>query len=179
MYRLQAEGNNFGQVDIIEGVEVAAQVVGQGWARPDQLGITGCSYGGYFTAQAIAQFPEVFAAANPQCSFLDAFTEWQLGYSSLLSYLTGRTPMEAPELYQAISPLYSADDITTATMIFHGSADFLQVDVARNFHDVIDGNGVPTTMYEFEGIGHSIFDIGLQRTAAQLQVDFFRNYLTR
>jgi len=179
LYRLQAEGNNFGQVDIIEGVEVAAQVVGQGWARPDQLGITGCSYGGYFTAQAIAQFPEVFAAANPQCSFLDAFTEWQLGYSSLLSYLTGRTPMEAPELYQAISPLYSADDITTATMIFHGSADFLQVDVARNFHDVIDGNGVPTTMYEFEGIGHSIFDIGLQRTAAQLQVDFFRNYLTR
>lgn len=177
LYRLQAEDNNFGQVDIIEGVEIASQVVGERWARRDQLGVSGCSYGGYFAAQAIAQYPNVFAAANPQCSLLDAFTEWQLGYSSLLSYLTGLTPMEAPEYYRQISPLYSAGNITAATMLFHGSADFLQVDMARNFHDVIDNNGHPATLYEFQGVGHSIFDVGLQRTAAQLQVDFFRQHL--
>lgn len=176
-YRAQADGDNFGQVDIIEGVEIAAELVGRGWSRPDQLGVTGCSYGGYYAAQAIAQFPDVFAAANPQCSLLDAFTEWQLGYSSLLSYLVGSTPMEAPERYRQISPLYSAEAITAATMIFHGSTDFLQVDMARNFHDVIESNQVPVTMYEFEGVGHSIFDIGLQRTAAQLQVNFFREHL--
>ena len=176
-YRLQADDNNFGQVDIIEGVEIAAQLVGQGWARPNQLGISGCSYGGYFAAQTITQFPDVFAAANPQCSLLDAFTEWQLGYSSLLSYLIGLTPMEAPERYRQLSPLYSAGDVTAATLIFHGSNDFLQVDMARNFHDVIDQNSIPTMMYEFEGVGHSIFDISLQRIAAQLQVDFFREHL--
>ena len=176
-YRLQADDNNFGQVDIIEGVEIAAQLVGEGWARPNQLGISGCSYGGYFAAQTITQFPDVFAAANPQCSLLDAFTEWQLGYSSLLSYLTGLTPMEAPERYRQLSPLYSAGDVTAATLIFHGSNDFLQVDMARNFHDVIEQNDIPTMMYEFEGVGHSIFDIGLQRIAAQLQVDFFREHL--
>ena len=49
--------------------------------------------------------------------------------------------------------------------------------MARNFHDVIEQNDVPTMMYEFEGVGHSIFDIGLQRIAAQLQVDFFREHL--
>ncbi|MGD1862125.1 MAG: prolyl oligopeptidase family serine peptidase [Leptolyngbyaceae cyanobacterium] len=177
LYKMQADNSNFGQIDIVEGVEIAAQLVGQGWARPDQLGVSGCSYGGYFAAQAIAQYPDVFAAANPQCTLLDAFTEWQLGYSSLLSYLTGRTPMEAPDYYRAISPLYSANEVTAATMLFHGSVDFLQADMARNFHDVIEANGVPVTMYEFEGVGHSIFDIGLQRTAAQLQVDFFRQYL--
>ncbi|NER80319.1 MAG: S9 family peptidase, partial [Leptolyngbya sp. SIO1D8] len=176
-YRLQADGNNFGQVDIAEGVEIAAQLVSQGWSTYEQLGVTGCSYGGYYSAQAIARFPDVFAAANPQCSLLDAFTEWQLGYSSLLSYLTGLTPMEAPDVYQHISPLYSAGQIEAATMIFHGSDDFLQVDMARNFHDVIESNGVPAMMYEFEGVGHSIFDIGFQRIAAQLQVDFFRQYL--
>jgi dipeptidyl aminopeptidase/acylaminoacyl peptidase len=42
-YRLQADGNNFGQVDIVEGVEIANQMVQQGWTTPDQLGITGCS----------------------------------------------------------------------------------------------------------------------------------------
>ncbi len=176
-YRLQADNNNFGQVDIIEGVEIAAQLVGEGWARPNQLGISGCSYGGYIAAQTITQFPDVFAAANPQCSLLDAFTEWQLGYSSLLSYLTGLTPMEAPERYRQLSPLYGAGDVTAATLIFHGSNDFLQVDMARNFHDVIEQNDIPTMMYEFEGVGHSIFDIGLQRIAAQLQVDFFREHL--
>ncbi|HEY9889605.1 MAG TPA: prolyl oligopeptidase family serine peptidase, partial [Candidatus Obscuribacterales bacterium] len=178
-YRLQADGSNFGQVDIIEGVEIASQLVSQGWANADQLGVTGCSYGGYYAAQAIARFPDVFAAANPQCSLLDAFIEWQLGYSSLLSYLTGFSPMEAPDTYQQISPLYSADNIEAATMIFHGSSDFLQVDIARNFHDVIDQNDVPVMMYEFEGVGHSIFDLGLQRVAAQLQVDFFRQHLSQ
>lgn len=176
-YRLQADGRNFGLVDIAEGVEVVAQLVSQGWSTADQLGVTGCSYGGYYTAQVIARFPDLFAAANPQCSLLDALIEWQLGYSALLSYMTGLTPMEAPGFYQQISPLYSAGQITTATMIFHGSDDFLQVDMARNFHDVIDSNGTPAMMYEFEGVGHSIFDIGLQRTAAQLQIDFFRTYL--
>lgn len=176
-YRLQADGNNFGQIDITEGVEIAAQLVSQGWSTPEQLGITGCSYGGYFTAQAIARFPDVFAAANPQCALLDTLIEWQLGYSSLLSYLTGQTPIAAPDLYHQISPLYSADQIEAATMIFHGSADFLQVDIARNFHDVIDSSGTPVTMYEFEGVGHSIFDVGLQRIAAQLQIDFFRTHL--
>lgn len=177
LYRLQADNGNFGQVDIIEGVEIVSQLVSRGWSTHDQVGVTGCSYGGYYAAQAIARFPDVFAAANPQCSLLDAFTEWQLGYSSLLSYLTGLTPMEAPEVYQNISPLYSAGEIATPTMIFHGSEDFLQVDMARNFHDVIEDNDVPVTMYEFQGIGHSIFDVGLQRVAAQLQVDFFRENL--
>ncbi|MEM9007375.1 MAG: prolyl oligopeptidase family serine peptidase, partial [Cyanobacteria bacterium P01_F01_bin.86] len=177
LYRLQADGDNFGQVDIVEGVEIVSQLVSQGWSKSDQIGVTGCSYGGYYSAQAIARFPDVFAAANPQCSLLDAFTEWQLGYSSLLSYLTGFTPMEAPSVYQQISPLYSATQIKAATMIFHGSDDFLQVDMARNFHDVIADNGVPVMMYEFQGVGHSIFDIGFQRIAAQLQVNFFREYL--
>lgn len=177
MYQLQAEGNNFGQVDIIEGVEIASQLVGMGWTRSDQLGVTGCSYGGYYAAQMITRFPDAFAAANPQCSLLDAFTEWQLGYSSLLSYLTGLTPMENPDAYRYISPLYGAGEVEAATMIFHGSGDFLQVDMARNFHDVIEENEVPVTMYEFEGVGHSIFSIELQRSAAQLQVDFFRQHL--
>jgi len=178
LYRLQAEGTNFGQVDIGEGIDIAAQLVGDRWVRRDQLGVAGCSYGGYFAAQAIAQYPTVFTAANPQCSLLDAFTEWQLGYSSLLSYLTGLTPMEAPEQYRRISPLYNAENVTAATMLFHGSADFLQIDMARNFHDIIERNGNSATLYEFEGVGHSIFDTGLQRIAAQLQIDFFRRYLS-
>lgn len=178
-YRLQADNDNFGQIDILEGADIVGDLVSQGWTTRQQIGVTGCSYGGYYTSQAIARFPGLFAAANPQCSLLDTFTEWQLGYSSLLSYLVGKTPMEAPEHYQYLSPLYNADQITTPTMLFHGSDDFLQIDVARNFHDVIDAQGTPVTLYEFQGVGHSIYDPEFQRIAAQLQIDFFRKYLTQ
>ncbi|ASC73101.1 Dipeptidyl-peptidase 5 [Halomicronema hongdechloris C2206] len=176
-YRLHADGSNFGQVDILEGVDILNQVVRRGWSSFSQLGLTGCSYGGYYTSQMIARFPRLVAAANPQCSLLDAFTEWQLGYSSLLSYLVGQTPMEDPQRYAYLSPLYNAAAIRTPTLVFHGSEDFLQVDMARNFHDIIADNEVPVMMYEFQGVGHSLLSVDNQHLAAQLQIDFFRRYL--
>jgi dipeptidyl aminopeptidase/acylaminoacyl peptidase len=176
-YRLQADGQNFGQVDLLEGADIVSQLVSNGWTTARQVGVTGCSYGGYYASQATARFPTVFAASNPQCSLLDTLLEWQLGYSSLLSYLAGTTPMENPTRYQQMSPLYSAQRIQTPTMLFHGSDDFLNIDVVRNFHDVIAANDTPVMLYEFQGMGHSLHDLGYQRIAAQLQVDFFRRYL--
>lgn len=178
-YALQANGDNFGRVDMFEGADIVAQLIQRGWTTGGQIGVSGCSYGGYYASQMMARFPNLFAAANPQCSLLDTLTEWQLGFSSLLSYLVGRTPMEAPTIYQQMSPLYNADRIRTPTMMFHGADDFLQIDMARNFHDVIEENGTPVTLYMFEGIGHSLYDSEYQRIAAQLQVDFFRHHLAR
>ncbi|MBD0335885.1 MAG: S9 family peptidase [Cyanobacteria bacterium Co-bin13] len=177
-YQLQADGQNFGQADILEGVDIVSQLVGNGWTTARQVGVTGCSYGGYYASQMIARFPNTFAASNPQCSLLDTLVEWQLGYSSLLSYLAGTTPMEDPTLYQQMSPLYNAQRIRTPTMLFHGSDDFLNIDVVRNFHDVIAANDTSVMLYEFEGMGHSLHDLGYQRIAAQLQVNFFRRHLS-
>jgi dipeptidyl aminopeptidase/acylaminoacyl peptidase len=176
-YRALADDQNFGRVDVQEGAEIISQMIRQGWTTAGQVGVTGCSYGGYYTAQLIAQFPALVAAANPQCSLLDTLTEWQLGYSSLLSYLVGQTPMEAPAIYLQASPLYNAQAIRTPTLLFHGADDFLQIDVARNFHDVIDSAEIPVMLYEFEGVGHSLYGSGYQPLAAQLQIEFFRQYL--
>lgn len=176
-YRRLADQDNFGQVDIAEGALVIEQMVQRGWAGAGQVGVTGCSYGGYYSAQLISRFPRLVAAANPQCSLLDTLTEWQLGYGALLAYLVGQTPMEAPQRYQRDSPLYQATAIRTPTLLFHGAEDFLQLAVVRNFHDVIAAAGVPVTLYEFEGLGHSLIDPEFQYLAAQLQVAFFRQYL--
>jgi dipeptidyl aminopeptidase/acylaminoacyl peptidase len=176
-YRRLADQDNFGRVDIAEGAQVIEQMVQRGWAGAGQVGVTGCSYGGYYSAQLISRFPRLVAAANPQCSLLDTLTEWQLGYGALLAYLVGQTPMEAPQRYQRDSPLYQATAIRTPTLLFHGAEDFLQLAVVRNFHDVIAAAGVPVTLYEFEGLGHSLIDQEFQYLAAQLQVAFFRQYL--
>jgi dipeptidyl aminopeptidase/acylaminoacyl peptidase len=176
-YRRQAEGQNFGSIDLAEGRDIIQQVVRLGWASSGQVGVSGCSYGGYYAAQSLRLFPGLFAAANPQCSLLDTLTEWQLGYSGLLSYLVGQTPMEDPAAYLAVSPLYGATAITTPTLMFHGTEDFLQIDVARNFHDVLEEAGSPVMLYAFEGAGHGITDPQFQALAAQLQIQFFRQYL--
>ena len=177
-YRGQADHQNFGHIDLVEGRDIIQQVVQMGWARANQIGVSGCSYGGYFAAQSLRQFPGLFAAANPQCSLLDTLTEWQLGYSALLSYLVGQSPMEDPAAYIANSPLYGTTAITTPTLMFHGTEDFLQIDVARNFHDMLDAAGAPVTLYQFEGMGHGISDPHFQNLAAQIQIQFFRQYLT-
>ncbi|MBE9159060.1 prolyl oligopeptidase family serine peptidase [Nodosilinea sp. LEGE 06152] len=177
LYRALAEGQNFGRIDVREGADIIRQMIQQGWTTAAQVGVTGCSYGGYYTAQMMAQFPRLVAAANLQCSLLDTLTEWQLGYSSLLSYLMGQTPMEAPNSYIQASPLYNAAAMRTPALLFHGSDDFLQVDVARNFHDALELADIPVTLYEFEGVGHSLYGSGYQPQAAQLQIEFFRQYL--
>ncbi|PSR14605.1 prolyl oligopeptidase [filamentous cyanobacterium CCP3] len=177
LYRALADGQNFGRIDVQEGADIIRQMIQQGWTTAAQVGVTGCSYGGYYTAQMMAQFPQLVAAANLQCSLLDTLTEWQLGYSSLLSYLVGQTPMEAPSSYIQASPLYNVAAMRTPALLFHGSDDFLQVDVARNFHDALELADIPVTLYEFEGVGHSLYGSGYQPQAAQLQIEFFRQYL--
>ncbi|XGB41334.1 MAG: prolyl oligopeptidase family serine peptidase [Nodosilinea sp. LVE1205-7] len=176
-YRRQADGNNFGMLDLQEGREVIDQMVQRGWASRDRVGMTGCSYGGYYTAQILTRFPQLFAAANPQCSLLDTLTEWQLGYGALLSYLIGQTPMENPQRYQSLSPLYNATAIRTPTLLFHGTQDFLPIAMVRNFHDLIAASGVPVTLYEFQETGHALVDPLYQRLAVQLQLEFFHRYL--
>lgn len=177
-YRRQADGDNFGSLDLQEGQEVIDQMVQRGWVSRNQVGVTGCSYGGYYTAQILTRFPQLFAAANPQCALLDTMTEWQLGYGALLSYLIGQTPMENLQRYQSLSPLYRATAIRTPTLLFHGSQDFLPISMVRNFHDLIAAAGVPVTLYEFEEAGHALSNPLHQRLAAQLQFEFFRHYLT-
>jgi hypothetical protein len=46
---------NFGEIDIDEQAEISRQLVERGYTSPARLGITGFSYGGYFTSQSITR----------------------------------------------------------------------------------------------------------------------------
>ena len=62
-------GRNFGAVDIDEAAQAVQSLIALGYATPDQVGITGCSYGGYFTSrESLVRYPELYAVANAQCS---------------------------------------------------------------------------------------------------------------
>lgn len=173
-----AERGNFGQIDIDEQAEIVNQMISRGWTSKGKIGITGCSYGGYFTWQSIIRHPTLYSAANPQCALVDLVTEWKRGYDAVLPFLEGTTPFESPEEYRKDSPSYNAAKVKTPVLTFHGTEDFLPVTLNENLHLQLVNQGTPARMIKFQGAGHGIVSSAeYEFYGAQEQIQWFRTYL--
>jgi pimeloyl-ACP methyl ester carboxylesterase len=172
-----ADSRNFGTIDIDEGAEVVRQMIARGYTSSDRVGITGCSYGGYFATQSIARHPDLYAAANPQCTLLDTIVEWQTGFTVLMSYLMGLPPTTIPAEYVQDSPGYNTGTIRTPTLIFHGTEDYLPVSIAESFYKELTSQETPVRMLKFEEEGHGLAAPDNQLLAAQEQIAWFRQHL--
>ena len=174
-----ADGRNFGQVDIDEQVEIVKQLQDRGYTSSARVGITGCSYGGYFTSESITSHPGVYAAANMQCSLLDLVDEWQTGFKPYISFLEGRTPIDQLREYQRDSPSFNASRVRTPVLIFDGTEDFLPYTLSQNFHDAVNAAGTPSDFLLFSGEGHGLRAPSSEFVAGQAQINWFRRYLAR
>lgn len=173
-----ADGENFGKIDIDAMAEIATHLVALGWASPDGLGVSGCSYGGYMTSQSIVRHPTLWSAANPQCSLVDLISEFQVGYGAHIAYLMGATPWGNWLHYIDASPGYHGALVQTPTLVFHGSRDFLSLAVMENFfYDIVEAGVADARMLRFVGEGHGLRLSSSQRYAAQEQIRWFRQYL--
>jgi pimeloyl-ACP methyl ester carboxylesterase len=173
-----ADKTNFGQIDIDEQAEIVNQMIAKGWTSKGKIGITGCSYGGYFTWQSIIRYPTLYSAANPQCALIDLVTEWKRGYDAVLPYLENSTPYAAPEEYRKDSPSYNAAKVKTPVLTFHGTEDFLPVTQNENLHLMLVEQGTPARMIKYAGAGHGIVSsAAYEFYGAQEQIQWFRTYL--
>ena len=177
VFNALVDGNNFGAVDIDEQAEIVRQMIARGWTQPGRVGITGCSYGGYFTLQSLVRHPDLYAAANPQCAFIDLITDWTRGYDRLVPYIQGLPPYNIPEEYRRDSPAYNANRIKAAVLTFHGTEDFLPITQNENLHLQLANRGLPARMVRFIGEGHGLEEPANQLYAAQEQVAWFRAHL--
>jgi dipeptidyl aminopeptidase/acylaminoacyl peptidase len=173
---------NFGQVDIDEQAQIVRQMITRHWTSKGKVGITGCSYGGYFTLQSLVRHPDLYAAANAQCAILDNVVEWSRGYAMLMPYIEGVPPWAADAEYRRDSPIYNADKITTPLLTFHGTNDFLPITQNENMHLQLVNRNLPAKMLEFAGAGHGLvrngeIDPTYELYAAQEQILWFRQYL--
>ncbi len=190
-YSAMADGTNYGQQDIQDVKEAVDHLVKLGWVKADAVGVTGCSYGGYFTLQSLATYPNTYRAGNAQCSLNDMMYEFNFGWSPFLAYLLGDTPTGNPAEYIKDSPTYNAYKMESPLLIFHGTMDFLFFEHLTNVHDQVLANGVPARYFRPIGYGHGIGGVTDpatgravpnagqmgQRFAFQLQLDWFRRYL--
>ena len=98
----------------------ALEALGQRFKELDlsRVGIHGWSFGGYFTAMAVARRPELFrvgVAGAPVTTWQDYDTHYTERYMDL--------PKNNPEGYEAASVLTYARDLKRPLLLVHGTAD--------------------------------------------------------
>jgi dipeptidyl aminopeptidase/acylaminoacyl peptidase len=177
-----ADSSNLGQIDIDAHAEIVRQLRARGWAS--KVGITGCSYGGYFTTQSITRHPTTYDAAHTMCSLIDWIVEWNRGFDSLSPWLMGLPPYAALEEYRRDSPAYNADRVRTPLLAFHGTKDYIPITVMENFMLQVINNGVPAKLLKFQDAGHGFLrttppelSSAYELYGAQEQILWFRQHL--
>jgi dipeptidyl aminopeptidase/acylaminoacyl peptidase len=185
-YAAMADGRNYGTRDILDVKEGVDHLIAQKVVDPKAVGVTGCSYGGYFTLQSIAQLPDYYAAANAQCSLNDVMWEFNFGWSPFLAYLVGTSTTADPAEYIHDSPIYNAYKMKTPLLLFHGTHDFLPFEHVTNIHDQVAANGTPARFLRAYRRGHGFGQnqgepagtgARAQNYAFQLQLSWFREHL--
>ena len=151
-YADMAEGRNYGQRDIRDVKEGVDYLIAQGIADPDGVGVTGCSYGGYFTLQSLVEFPDVYKAGNTQCSLNDILYEYNFGWAYFMGYLMGRSPIQDPAEYVNDSPLYRASQVKSPLLVFQVFND-LGIELLEEF---IGFSQYLFNVFLFEGVFHEI-----------------------
>ena len=112
--------------------EVEDMVAARGWlvrqriANPNQVFLTGWSYGGYLTLQALGTCPDLWAGGMAGIAVAD----WAIAHvdttdtlRSVRALRFGGTPEEIPEKYAASSPITYAEQVKAPVMIIQGRND--------------------------------------------------------
>jgi dipeptidyl aminopeptidase/acylaminoacyl peptidase len=101
-------------------------LVHEGIARADQFLLTGWSYGGYLTLQALGTYPELWVGGLAGT----AIAGWTLFYEDAVetvrSYIAGEiggTPQDNPEQYARSSPSSYVEQVQAPLLILQGRND--------------------------------------------------------
>ncbi|MBC8170938.1 MAG: S9 family peptidase, partial [Anaerolineae bacterium] len=122
----QAIWGQLGQLEVDDMAAARDYLVNNGIAQKDAILLTGGSYGGYLTLQAIGKRPDLWAGGMA----LVAIADWTLMYEdqaeTLKGYqrsLFGGGPEEMAEQYAASSPITYASQIRAPVLIIQGKND--------------------------------------------------------
>lgn len=108
------------------------EVIKQGYADPERIGLQGHSWGGYESSFIVTQ-TDMFATVVTGAPLTNLISMYNIVYKrsgnlngAILEWSQGRmgvSPWENMELYRSQSPIHHADKIATPFLILHGTAD--------------------------------------------------------
>ncbi|MEO7126061.1 MAG: prolyl oligopeptidase family serine peptidase [Nakamurella sp.] len=162
-------------VTLADQVDALAGVVAQ---YPDDLdtsrvGIMGWSYGGYLSALAVLDRPDVFHAAVAGAPV----TDWTL-YDTCYTERYLGLPQERPDVYERNSLIGRAAKLTRPLMLIHGTVDD-NVVVAHTLRlsAALLAAGKAHEVLPLTGITHMASDEVIAENLLLAQVEFFRRTL--
>ncbi|MBI5354774.1 MAG: S9 family peptidase [Chloroflexi bacterium] len=117
---------NLGDLEVQDMAASYKWLVENKIARPDEVLLTGGSYGGYLTLLAIGRYPELWAGGMAEVAIADWKTMYEDEAESLRGYqraLFGGAPDEVPEATRKSSPITYAEQIKAPLMVIQGEND--------------------------------------------------------
>jgi dipeptidyl aminopeptidase/acylaminoacyl peptidase len=125
MFQQQIWGD-LGNLEVADMVAARDWLVREGIARPDAILLTGWSYGGYLTLQALGKRPDLWAGGMAGIAIADWSIQYEDSAETLKGYqaaIFGGTPAEKPEQYAASSPISYAERVRAPVLIIQGRND--------------------------------------------------------
>jgi dipeptidyl aminopeptidase/acylaminoacyl peptidase len=161
--------------DIISGLD---QLVRDGVADPNRLGICGWSYGGFMTAWAVSQ------TARFQAAVVGAgITNWISfhGTADIPSWdrlFWQCDPHDWSSRYAKFSPMAHVRNVRTPTLIVHGRNDScVPVSQSHEFYRALRDLAVPSELVIYPREGHSIQEKSHQRDLLTRVSSWFERWL--
>jgi dipeptidyl aminopeptidase/acylaminoacyl peptidase len=116
--------NRWGEADLPDLLSGVEQVIDRGYVDPEQLAVTGGSYGGFMTAWVIGH-DNRFKAAVAQRGVYDLISFYSTSdIPRLAEWEFSSMPWEDPELHWKYSPLAYAANMHTPLLLIHSENDF-------------------------------------------------------
>ncbi len=158
-------GREFVHADNLEGrygafddvLASADFLIERGIAAPDQIAVTGRSYGGYLTLAALAFTPSAFAAGVDICGMSDMTTFYRdtEPWIAAAAFSKYGHPRRDRRLLKAISPLRSANNIRVPLLVVHGELDTnVPIGESRQIVAALRKAHRPVDYLQLDGEGH-------------------------
>ncbi len=163
-------------IDIDSGVD---EMIKQGIADPDRLGIMGWSFGGHHTYWGITQ-TDRFAAASAGAGANDMISMYsQTDLPEFYHTYLGPKPWEDFDLYEERSAYRFVERVTTPLLIQVGERDErVPAEQSIQFFEAVRAIGkAPTTLVLYPGQPHGVRDPRLTRDLLSRNVEWFTRWI--
>lgn len=117
---------NAGYWEVEDLVAARDWLVRENIAHPDQVLLTGWSYGAYNTLMALGKRPDLWAGAMAGAALSDWAMMYEDAKDTLKKYIVaffGGTPQEKPDQYRISSPITYAEQVQAPVLIIQGRND--------------------------------------------------------
>jgi len=163
--------------DVLYGVEYLKALDD---VDPDNVGITGTSYGGIMSMAAVAFAPPaVFKAAIP-CSgygdFLHMTGEQELRHIKLLEYELG-DPVRDEDVYRRVSPIFHLENSTTPCFLVQGEGRYPGSTSSIDFALALEALYKPFWYKAYPGETYYVANPANVKQQLRDMLDFFNLYL--